>query len=158
MSTAIERLNNLRVEQLMARDVVTLHEDSSLVEAAKLLHNYGITGAPVVDDFGRCVGVLSASDYVQSKSEECCSCVTHVATHADRTGLNRAEVLDDECVRAHMSPKLQTIREHRSIVDAGRIMCEEHIHRLIVVDRKGRPVGIISSLDIVSALVNAPKD
>jgi predicted transcriptional regulator len=70
----------------------------------------------------------------------------------------RAEVLDNGCVRAHMSPKVQTIREHRSIVDAGHIMCEEHIHRLIVVDRQSRPVGIVTSLDLVSALVNAPVD
>ena len=158
MSTAFEKLTNQRVEQLMARDVITIHEDASMVEAAQLLHNYDITGVPVVDDFRRCVGVLSSTDFVVSKCEEGCNCVSHVARTVDRSGLNRAECLDDESVRAHMSPKLQTIREHRSIVDAGQMMCKEHIHRLVVIDRQGRPVGILSSLDLVSALVNAPKD
>lgn len=158
MSTAIEQLTNLRVDQVMARDVITIHEDSSMSEAAKLLHNYGITGVPVVDDYGRCIGVLSASDFVQSTSEVGCKQVTHVATNYDRSGLLRTEELSNESVRAHMSPKVQTIREHCSIVDAGRIMCQEHIHRLIVVDRQGKPVGIIASLDLVSALVNAPAD
>lgn len=158
MSTAMQKLANLRVEQVMARDVITVHEDCSMIEAAKMLHNYGITGAPVVDDYGRCVGVLSASDFVQSKYEVGCNCVSHVVTNIDCSGLLRAEELDNESVRAHMSPHVQTIREHRSIVDAGNIMCHEHIHRLIVVDRQGKPIGIITSLDLVSAMVNAPQD
>ncbi len=158
MSTSIEQLTNMRVEQVMARDVITIHEESSMSEAAKLLKNYEITGVPVVDDYGRCVGVLSASDFVQSQNAATDSCVTHVATNYDRSGLLRVEVLSKESVRAHMSPKVQTIREHLSIVDAGCIMCEEHIHRLIVVNRQGKPVGVISSLDLVSALVNAHKE
>jgi CBS domain-containing protein len=157
MITAMERLRNMRVEQVMATDVISIHEGSTMYEAAKLMHDCGITGAPVVDDYGRCVGVLSASDFVESKIEQNCGCVTHVATTYDRSGLTR-EVLDNECVRAHMSPKIQTIREHRSIVDAGQLMCEEHIHRLLVVDRQNRPVGIVTSLDLVSALVHAPAD
>lgn len=156
MSTAIERLQNMRVAQIMATDVISVHEDQAMCEAAQLFKNCGITGAPVVDSLGRCVGVLSATDYVESKLEEKCGCVTHVATSYDRSGLTRVEVLDNECVRAHMSPKVQTIREHSSIVAAGRLMCEGHIHRLIVVDRQGRPVGVVTSLDLVSALVNAP--
>ena len=158
MSTAMERLRNMRVEQVMATDVISIHEGSTMYEAAKLMHDCGITGAPVVDDYGRCIGVLSASDFVESKIEEKCGCVTHVATTYDRSGLTRAEVLDNECVRAHMSPKIQTIREHRSIVDAGQMMCEEHIHRLLVIDRQSRPVGIVTSLDLVSALVHSPTD
>ena len=158
MSTAIERLLNMRVEQVMATDVIAIREDSSMYQAAKVMRDCGITGAPVVDNFGRCVGVVSASDFVESKIEESCGCVTHVATSYDRSGLTRTEVLDNDCVRAHMSPKVQSIREHRSIVDAGRLMCEEHVHRLLVIDRQGRPVGIITSLDLVSALVHAPTD
>ena len=158
MSTAIDRLLNTKVNQVMATDVVTIHESSSMYEAAMLIRECGISGAPVVDDFGRCVGVLSATDFVESKTEEQCSCVSHVATTVDRTGLTRTEVLDRESVRAHMSPRVHSIREHLSIVDAGHTMCEEHIHRLLVVDRQNRPVGIVSSLDLVSALVNSSRD
>lgn len=158
MNSSIQQLSNLRVEQVMARDVITIHEESSMSEAAKLLSNYGITGVPVVDRRGRCVGVLTASDFVQSQSNVKGSCVTPVCTDYDRSGLLRAEALDNQSVKACMSPKVQTIREHRSIVDAGCIMCEEHIHRLVVLNRQGKPVGIISSLDLVSALVHASQE
>lgn len=158
MATSLERLTNLRVEQLMARDCITIHEDASLIEAARIMRNYGVTGLPVVDDFRRCVGVISATDFVEAESQAHECWVQHVATSWDQTGLQRAETLSDASVKAHMSPKVQSIREHRSIVDAGRLMCQEHIHRLVVIDRQGKPVGIISSLDLVSALVNAPND
>lgn len=155
MATALDRLTSLRVEQLMARDFVTIHEGASLVDAARLMRNYGVTGLPVVDDFRRCVGVISATDFVEAESQAHECCVQHVATSWDESGLQRAEALSDESVKAHMSPKVQSIREHHSIVEAGRLMCEEHIHRLVVIDRQGKPVGIISSLDLVSALVNS---
>jgi CBS-domain-containing membrane protein len=157
MATALERLTNLRVEQLMASDCITIHENASLVDAARLMRDYGITGLPVVDDYRRCVGVISATDFVEAQSHAQC-CVQHVATSWDNTGLQRAESLSDDSVRAHMSPKVQSIREHRTIVDAGRLMCQEHVHRLVVIDRQGKPVGVISSLDLVSALVNARED
>jgi CBS domain-containing protein len=158
VATALDRLTHQRIEQLMARDVITIHEDSSMAEAAQLMRNYGVTGLPVVDEFRRCVGVLSATDFVESQSEKRQCCVQHLSTTRDQTGLQRAEILSQDSVKAHMSPRVQTIHEHRSIVDAGRIMCQEHIHRLVVVDRQGKPVGIITSLDLVSALVNTTND
>lgn len=157
MSTATEKLAHLRVDEVMARDVVTVRADCTMTEAAQLLRDYEVTGVPVVDDFGRCVGVLSASDYVDSKSEESPDHrpIAHVDTTWDRSGLQRANVLNKELVRANMSPKVHSIREHLSVVEAGQLMCQEHIHRLIVIDHHGKPVGIISSLDLVSALVHA---
>ena len=80
MSTAIERLLNMRVEEVMATDVITIHEDSSMYQAAKLMHDCGITGAPVVDGFGRCTGVLIESDFVDSRFKEHILWGTNVAT------------------------------------------------------------------------------
>jgi predicted transcriptional regulator len=34
------------------------------------------------------------------------------------------------------------------------MMCAQHYHRLIVLDRSQRPVGVISTMDIVASLVN----
>lgn len=154
MITAIDRLSHLRVEQVMARDVVTVSVSDSMDEAAKLLKGYGVTGLPVVDHGGRCVGVLSAMDYVDCKVQEAAH-ANRVSAMLNRSGITNTLELDPNSVRANMSTKLQTIREHLPIVEAGRLMCQEHIHRLIVIDRQGRPIGIVSSLDLVSALVHA---
>ena len=60
-----------------------------------------------------------------------------------------------ERVVAHMSRALQTLDAHTPIAEAARIMCAEHIHRLPVLDEHGHPVGMVTSLDIAAALVQA---
>jgi predicted transcriptional regulator len=54
---------------LMTRPVEVIPQSMSLRSAARLLVRAGISGAPVVDAEGRCVGVLSASDIVRWAQE-----------------------------------------------------------------------------------------
>ena len=42
--------------------------------------------------------------------------------------------------------------------EAARCMCKEHVHRLIVIDSSGAPVGVLTSLDLVSAWVGAVEE
>ena len=60
----IEKLLKLRVTDVMVSDVVTVTANSTMSEAADVLSERQVTGAPVVDQQGRCIGVLSGSDYV----------------------------------------------------------------------------------------------
>jgi CBS domain-containing protein len=53
-------------DDLMSRDVKTLDAQLSIREAALLLAQWGIHGAPVVDADGRCVGVFSVSDLARA--------------------------------------------------------------------------------------------
>jgi predicted transcriptional regulator len=53
-----------------------------------------------------------------------------------------------------MSPAVQAIDPGASLLKAARVMCAEHIHRLLVLNESNRPVGVISTMDIVAALVN----
>ena len=41
------------------------------------------------------------------------------------------------------------------MIDAAREMCAQHVHRLPVVDAGGKVVGLVSSLDLVAAMVGA---
>src|SRR6516225_2743241 len=54
----------LTAADLMTAPVVTLTQDMPLREAANFLAREQISGAPVIDSEGRCVGVLSATDFV----------------------------------------------------------------------------------------------
>ena len=54
----------LTAADLMTAPVMTIPQDMSLREAARLLSGSHISGAPVVDTEGQCVGVLSSSDFV----------------------------------------------------------------------------------------------
>jgi len=58
-------LFNLNAADLMSREVVTLNVGDSLDQAARLFAKEQISGAPVVDSEGRCVGLLSLADLVR---------------------------------------------------------------------------------------------
>jgi CBS-domain-containing membrane protein len=53
-----------------------------------------------------------------------------------------------------MSHAVQSIAAHRSLLAAARMMCDGHLHRLVVLDAAGRPEGMISTMDVVAALLN----
>ncbi len=64
MKTIAKPLLFLTTSDLMNRDVIIIPQDMSLCAAARLLFQNQIGGAPVADANGRCVGMLSASDFV----------------------------------------------------------------------------------------------
>jgi len=156
MNSAIERLLGLHVRDVMATDVVTVSANSTLSEAANILRDHSVTGVPVVDFQGHCVGILSATDFMLTQSQGPRKHTSFsVHDHLENApGVSHS----DELVRSRMSRHVHTVSEHISIVNAGRLMCHEHVHRLVVLNRRSQPVGILSSLDLVSAMIHAVEE
>jgi CBS domain-containing membrane protein len=144
MNSAIERLLSLRVTDVMHRNVVTVSANSTMAGAAERFLRYKVSGAPVVGEDGQCVGVLSAVDFVRREVQ-------------DSPG-NAADRRADEEVCTYMTPKVQSIEANASLIDAARAMCGKHVHRLPVLDHRGKVVGVISSLDVVAAVVHAVEE
>lgn len=140
MDSAEDRLLTLKVKDVMTRRVVCVKADQTLPEAACLFVDKGISGAPVVDSDGYCVGVLSAIDYVRRE---------HVMQGKP------AEGTANQRVHQQMSAGVRSVQPEQTLLMAARIMCEKHLHRLPVLAPDGKPVGLITSMDVVAALVNA---
>jgi CBS-domain-containing membrane protein len=156
MNSAIERLLGLRVEDIMRPSVVTVSANETMESAARRLASHEITGAPVVEESGRCVGVLSGSDFVGRDAGFHPSDQMLVKDTLHQPFELRT--LANDRVEAHMSPVIQTVAPQATLMQAARMMCAEHIHRLLVLDRESRPVGIVSSLDLVAAMVAAVEE
>lgn len=71
MRTTTKPFLALTTSDVMSREVITIPQELSLRAAARLLFQNQISGAPVVDADGRCVGVLSATDFVHWTEEGC---------------------------------------------------------------------------------------
>jgi CBS domain-containing protein len=166
MNSAIERLLSLRVGDIMNDDVVQISAAATVGEAANILSDNDITGAPVVDGDGRCVGVLSVTDLAllplhdqRLKALGEALPWSPDATLAKRAhGLFSAGVDPNQPVEDHMSPLVQTIDAAAPIMNAARVLCRERIHRLIIVDDHQRPVGIVSTLDLVASMIAAVEE
>jgi len=116
------------------------------------LMRYEISAAPVVDTAGICVGFISATDFLKRDN------ANEAATLASPGGLTPHVWKPDDVAETYMSTGVQSIAESASLSHAARIMCLQHVHRLPVIDAAGKPVGIISSMDIVAALSNAAEE
>lgn len=152
-------MNTFLVRDAMTRVAITVGPTEKLSEIAKLFSDNMINSAPVVDEAGKCVGVITSSDLVRFQSE-----LPDVNARIDQ-GLSfeieqsnsdgSLELVPhpfDE-VQRHMTRFVQSIAETESLQLASRIMCSQHIHHLIVLDSSDRPVGVLSSLDILSKLI-----
>lgn len=162
MNSAIERLLCLRVSDIMSRDVVVVAADRPMTVAAATMLNYGISGMPAVGARGQCVGMLSAIDFVRRSLWETGEASESTAKEGGDcfcklTDANRNRPATD-LVTSYMTPTLETVSVSDSLMNAARLMCRRHIHRLVVLDNQARPVGMMTSLDIVAALVGAVEE
>jgi CBS-domain-containing membrane protein len=164
MNSAIERLLGLRVSDVMNTSVRTISVNATMAEAAATLAQHEISGAPVVDPQGHCVGILSVTDFALRELRQTGASETgrigwepDVVSNADHKAL-RLESYAEDRVEQHMSPAVQTINQTATLINAARVMCREHIHRLVIIDAEERPVGMISSLDLVAAMVAAVEE
>ena len=159
MVAAVERLLSIRVVDAMSRNVVSISANAKMSEAAQVFLKHRISGAPVVDEFGHCVGILSATDLMKAEYAHAGKPTQLPAGDefqlvGDAAGGSlQIEHVGEDCVVDHMSCAPQTIEFEQSLIEAARYMQGGHVHRLVVLDERAQPLGVISSLDIVSALV-----
>jgi CBS domain-containing protein len=157
MRKTYQPLLSLRAEDLMTREVTKIPQEMSLRGAAHLLSLANVTGAPVIDAAGRCVGVLSATDFLhwaEKGYQGDGRCKVPVCVCSDWQ-MVEMEFIPRDPVRNYMThdPVLVTPTTH--VTELARKMLDAHIHRVIVVDAGNRPVGIVSSTDVLAAIAYA---
>jgi CBS domain-containing protein len=185
--------------ELMSREIVTIDADLPLADAGRRLTAANVRGAPVVDETGRCVGVISVTDVARwaagmpaprAQAPRTCSfwepgkdaagkdvAVCQLAPGAcalqhgqpGRGGetlnlcskphgvcVGEWQVLEPEVatgiVRAYMTPDPVTATTDTPVTKLARMMIDASVHRVIVVDESGRPVGIVSCTDVLAAV------
>jgi CBS domain-containing protein len=139
------------VSELMNREVVSARPGMTVAEVRDLLATRGISGAPVVDESGKILGVVSKSDLVRHTQQpttvgESGRFFTNVNEYRDLANLPRD--LSDAPVESVMSKEVYTVPVDSSAAHAARIMRERKIHRLLVTDQ-GVLVGVVTSLDLL---------
>jgi CBS domain-containing protein len=148
---------------LMTTRVVSVEETAPLREAVATLVDRGISGAPVINEAGRAVGVVSLSDVVVHDRNT----VTYARPTAEfftRSDLRaelgedvggfQVEAVDRTLVRDVMTPTVCSVRPETPARDVIEEMVLLHVHRLFVTDRDGVLVGVISMTDVLRRLLD----
>jgi CBS domain-containing protein len=154
MDPTAEALLQLTANDLMSREVVMLPKEMSLRVAAHLLAQNQISGAPVVDLEGRCIGVVSATDFMRwtEKGADAARGATAGAECHCAWQLLDVENLPLDQVGACMTRDPVMVSPQTSIVTVARHMLDAHIHRVVVADAQRRPIGVVSSTDLLAAI------
>lgn len=127
------------VKDYMAKTLVTFKPDTDVLDAVHLLVKHRIAGAPVVDDAGNLVGMLSELD--------CMKVALHAGYHGDCGGP----------VSDYMSAGARTVDAEMSIIDLAQRFVESTYRRYPVVENN-RLIGQISRRDVLRALEYLAKD
>ena len=148
-----------KVEEIMARNVITVNENDSLRDVATVFKANEIAGAPVVNDQEEVVGVVSEADILKVLGTF--HWYTPLLTTMDLLQ-HHSEISQDIqrdiekageiTVKEIMSKEPRTIPPDALIDDAAQIMHSTGFNRLPVVDETGKLVGIVTRADIIASL------
>ncbi|MEM1068977.1 MAG: CBS domain-containing protein [Planctomycetota bacterium] len=153
MHEMFDRIVTLRVSDVMSRNPTTVEATASMNEVSHLFAEKRIHSAPVVDGQGQCVGIVTASDFVKRADQYAHYDDSTQQIIHDQEGLH-SEPKSYEFVSDCMTTGIQAISPDTHLITAGRVMVDAHLHVLPVIEHH-RPVGMLSNLDLVAALVNA---
>ncbi|MGE4560916.1 MAG: DUF190 domain-containing protein, partial [Desulfobulbus sp.] len=146
----------LAVRDVMTADPVSIKDDHSLDEAAKLLLSSIFTGLPVVDQQGSPVGVVTQGDLITKGGMPLRLGLLAASGRDDRETVMAA--LGQKLVREIMTAPAITIREDRPLAEAVDLMLAKRLKRLPVVTKGGRLVGMLSRLDIFRTVMREAPD
>ena len=147
----------------MRENVVTVSKDTPLSELVRIFSDQKISGAPVTDETGQIVGVVSMRDLIDQFSEDDDGKPRH---GSDWFSLTSEEYLEqdyesfevpeesEETVVDIMTAEVVSVPEEAGLREIAKKMIERKVHR-VLVERAGDPgvyIGILGTFEILDML------
>jgi CBS domain-containing protein len=157
-------MRDITARDLMNPEVLTVRDSMSVRELARFLTDKQISGAPVVDENGALVGVVSVTDVAAAASNDVAIArerrnpdfylrdLEQAYSEEELRGFHIEQ--EDLPVRQIMTPTVYSVDEDSTAPEIARMMLDGHLHRILVTS-SGNAVGIISTSDLLGLLVDA---
>ena len=146
------------VADIMDREPITVSPETTVEEVVRILKRHELPGVPVVNEGGRCVGIVTEADLVIADEEG----DLHIPHYIELMGgvvflepLRRFEERLRKAVAATAGDMMTedpiTVEADASVRSAARLIAEKGHNRLPVVEH-GRLVGVVTRVDVLQAL------
>ncbi|MER6102931.1 CBS domain-containing protein [Streptomyces sp. NPDC001832] len=142
------------VNDVMTKTVVTVTPDTEFKEIAAAMKQWKVTAVPVIKGDGHVVGVVSEADLLPKEE-----------FHGHRLGLieqlyRPGDTAKAGAVRAEelMTSPAITVKPDVFLPQAARLMADQRIKRLPVVDADGNLKGIVSRADLLKVFLRSDDD
>lgn len=158
---------------VMLPRVITVNANDLLAEAAEVLIGEQISGAPVVNEAGMCVGVISVNDLAQADATVAddtakiaeslfwsSNLILPVTAHEEKLAQVKDRLLPaaDQPVHRFMTKELVSVCEEDSLEKVLRAILEAHVHRVVVLDENQQLRGVVSTTDVLAAMLYASEE
>ena len=150
-------LHRTPVGEVMTPNPVSISADATLEEAVAFLVDSGYSAAPVIDEAGRPVGVISHTDLVFHDRQHLV--LPEAAPfYFESAGEIAAVVREERAARVAdvMTPAVFALAPDVPLEEAAQQMTDLNVHRLFVVDGAWTLVGVVSALDLLRHLLPHP--
>lgn len=135
MKKRIKEIQNIPVElSSIVKKPITISPNQSILDARDILIRYGI-GRIIVQVNGKPVGIVTEKD------------VSRAVSIFSQKPIAKIRVSDI------MSKKLITATTTETIFDCARLMKKHEISSIVILDKKGKLIGIVTKTDLVSVFL-----
>lgn len=153
----------MKIEEVMTKSVVMLSPDDTILSASLKLSEKRISGAPVVDNDGKLIGVFTESDVLKMMKTTkrtlrliypslSSISVAFQEQDTEREALEAYKEVENVKVGDIMTTEVETIRPDEEVRDAIKKMVSRGVNRLPVIDADRKVIGIITRGDILRGI------
>jgi len=145
---------------IMRKDVVTVNYATPLSDVERKLSDHRISGAPVTDESGHIIGVISLKDLVERYAEDFES---HPRRGPGYFHLSSEEMQEDdfdsfevpdeaeETAGDIMTGEVFSVGADAGLSEIAETMVKHRVHR-VLVEEDDKYIGLISTMEILDAL------
>jgi CBS domain-containing protein len=153
------------IENVMQKNVIKFNELDKIVDVAQSLRDNKISGAPVVDENNKVVGIISEGDIMRllEVHQPRINLILPAPLDLIELPIKMKYQLDDiaedmqrdasTVIDQIMTKKVIKIGPEASISDAAELMDTHKVNRLPVINGENKLIGIVTRGDIIGAMV-----
>jgi CBS domain-containing protein len=145
----------MRAIDVMVRDVITVHPDTDVAEAIKLLSQHDVSALPVVDAQAHLIGIISEADLIHR---------VEIGTEKHRPwwleAVTGATALAEDFAKSHgkkvgelMTTDVVSVTEETPLSEIAALLERKRIKR-VPITRQGKLVGVVSRSNLIQALAS----
>ncbi len=144
----------LTAKDVMTADPVCVPPSAGIRELARVFEENEVSGAPVIDQQGKLIGVVSKTDLIRRCSQgfgDVPPAYLFEILSEQGDSEEWSEVIPEPlvCVQDFMTEGPVTVGPDTLAAAIAKRMSEHGIHRVVVVDEGEFPIGIVTSLDML---------
>jgi len=149
------------VRDIMDSEPVSVTVADSVETVLHVMRDHDVSGVPVINEGGRCVGIITEADLVLSQEGEDFHLPHYFQLFGGVVFLERWSHFEERARKAFastaedmMTPDPITIEPDATVDEAAHLIASKKHNRLPVIEH-GRLVGVVTRVDVLDGLTGA---